>query len=127
MSKPPTPRLNDLDGDKYALGEDYSVKFGYWLRDLQFMIPEGFESDLASIPWFLRWFIDRASLGIFPPIFHDYLCDKRGKIINLQGEEIQLTPFQVNLFFLLAMQAVGISTSRSLIAFMGVLIGSPKW
>jgi hypothetical protein len=37
--KPPSPKLQNIDGDKYRLEEPYIAKFGYWLRDFQFESP----------------------------------------------------------------------------------------
>jgi hypothetical protein len=124
--KPPSPKLESIDGDKYRLEESYTAKFGYWLKDLQFIIPAGYETDLASIPWFLRQFGDRACLGFTPVVIHDYLCDREGKITNLDGVEIQLTWFQVQLYFLVALELDGVPWRRSLAAFLGVIAGN-RW
>ncbi len=127
MFNPPDPHLESVDGDTYKLSASFAVKYNYWFRELQFEIPAGTITDLASIPWFLRWICDRASLGTLPPLIHDYLCDRKGKFINIQGNEIQLTWFEVNLYFLVAMQLDGVHWFRATVAFIGVLIGSPKW
>jgi len=43
-----------------------------WVGDSSFTIPKGFETDLASIPRFLWWFIAPTDWGILvPAIFHD--------------------------------------------------------
>jgi Protein of unknown function (DUF1353) len=75
LPNPPDPKLESIDGDTYTLAESYPVEFGYWLSDLQFEIPAGTITDLASIPWYLRWINDRASLGILAPLVHDFLID----------------------------------------------------
>ena len=124
--KPKTPKLQNINGDKYRLEEPYIAKFGYWLRDVQFEIPAGFETDLASIPWFLRQFGDRASLGFVPVVIHDYLCATEGKFTNLDGVEKQLTWFQVQLYFLVALELDGVPWRRSLAAFLGVIAGN-RW
>jgi Protein of unknown function (DUF1353) len=127
MFNPPDPQLESIDGDTYQISAAFQAKFSYWLRDLQFEIPAGTITDLASIPWFIRWINDRASLGILAPVIHDYLCDRRGKVINLNGDAIQLTWFDVHLYFLVAMRIDGISWHRSLLAFIGVVVGGPRW
>lgn len=124
--KPPSPKLQSIDGDKYRLEEPYIAKFGYWLKDLAFEIPAGFETDLASIPWFLREFGDRACLGFVPVIIHDFLCSVEGEFTNLDGVEVQLTWFQVQLYFLVALELDGIPWRRSLAAFLGVIAGN-RW
>ncbi len=127
MINPPDPKLESIDGDRYQLSETFSVKFGYWLRELQFEIPVGFQTDIASIPWWFRMIIDRASLGVLAPVVHDYLCDQRGKITNIQGDSLTVHWFEVNLLFLMLMRIDGISWPRALWSFLAVTIGSPKW
>lgn len=123
----PIPQLKNINGDKYRLIETYPVKFVLWFRDYQFEIPEGFESDLASVPKPLRPFIDRASLGIISPLIHDRFCDLLGRIISMSGEVIQLTRFEVNILFLLTMLLDGVPFRRAIAAFIGVCIGAPRW
>lgn len=127
MIKPDRMDVDSVNGDDFILRSDYPVKVGYWIRELQFTIPQGFVSDLASIPRFMRWYLDRASLGFLAPIFHDYLWSKKGMIVNLQGDTIQLTRFQCHLYFLLAMQLDGIGSTRSFLAFLAVVFFAPKW
>lgn len=127
MHNPPDPILESIDGDRYRVAESFAVKYNYWFRELQFEVPVDYVTDLASIPWLVRWVADRASLGLLAPLVHDYLCDCRGRFVNIQGEVVQLTHQQVHLYFLVAMQLDGISWRRSLVAFLGVLIGGPRW
>lgn len=128
LPNPPDPILESIDGNTYVVTQDYPVKFGYWLRSLQFAIPAGTTTDLASIPWWLRSIRDRASLGILAPVVHDYLCDVKGKIITLQGESIQLSRFDAHLLFLILLRLDGISWRRSLVAFVAVAVANRgKW
>ena len=120
--KPQSPKIQSIDGDNYRLEEAYIAKYGYWLKDFQFKIPIGFQTDLASIPWFLRSIADRSSLGFTSVIIHDYLSSVEGKFRNLDGVEIQLSWFQVQLYFLVALELDGIPWRRSLIAFLGVIV-----
>jgi hypothetical protein len=127
LKKPPSPQLTSINGDVYEIAEIFPVKFGYWLRQLQFSIPAGYKTDIASIPWWFRSIMDRASLGTLAPIVHDYLCDNRGKIVTLENEELQIGWFDANLLFFLLMRLDGVHWRRALWAFLGVTIGSPKW
>jgi hypothetical protein len=124
---PPDPVLESIRGDAFQVREAFPVKFGFWLRGFQFTIPEGFISDLASIPRVLRIFADRADLGILAVIVHDYLCSTEGRYINVQGEEVQLHWLDVHLFFLVAMRIDGITWYKSLVAFTAVMLFGPKW
>lgn len=128
MSKPPQPKLGSIDGDIYYSLELYKVNFGDWMRELEFEIEAFTVTDIASIPWYLRWIYDRASLGLTAPFLHDWLCNNQGKYTNSSGKEVQLCWFDVHLFFLVAMRLDGISPIKSLLAFLIVLIcNRPIW
>lgn len=124
---PNDPVVESIDGDCYRLTQRYDVKFAYWLRELQFSLPEGYVTDLASVPRWARVFIDRASLGLVAPIVHDYLCDNKGKVTTLPGELYQIHWFDAHLLFLILMRLDGVVWHRALITFLAVLIGGPKW
>jgi len=38
----------------------------------QHVVPVGTETNLASIPWFLGWYIDKLGTSLLPAILHDY-------------------------------------------------------
>lgn len=124
--KPPSPKLESIDGDRYRLTEDYIIKIGYWLRHLQIKVPENYITNLADIPPILRGFGDRASLGTAAVTFHDWACANRGKLTNLEGDPIELTWFQVQLYFMVMLELDGIPWQRSLAAFLGVVAGN-RW
>jgi hypothetical protein len=119
--------LESIDGDTYQLAEPFACKFGYWLREYQFEIPAGMPTDIASVPWFLRFFLDRASLGTCAPVVHDYLCNQRGRVRSLQGDLLEIGWFDVSVLFLILMRLDGIKPSRAFLAFLAVLVGGPKW
>jgi hypothetical protein len=128
LLKPPEPHIGSIDGDRYISLSPYMVNFADWMSGIQFEIDKGTVTDIASIPHHLRWMYDRASLGITAPFIHDFLCTSRGKYINTMGEEIQLSWFDTQLFFLVAMRLDGIPPLRALLAFLAVLIGNrPIW
>jgi hypothetical protein len=127
MHNPKDPILRSVDGDLYSLSEPYSVDFALWIKNLEFTIPEGFETDIASVPSVLRCVMDRASLGLVAPLVHDYLCDRRGRLIAQSGDLLSIHWFDVSLLFLMLLRMDGISWPRSLAAFLAVVLGGPKW
>jgi hypothetical protein len=128
LPKPPEPILGSIDGDSYRSLAEYKVNFSDWLSPLEFTIASGTKTDIASIPWYLRWIHDRASLGLAAPFLHDWMLDRQGKYTNTNGEDIHLSWFDVHLFFLVAMRLDGIPPFKSLIAFLIVLIcNRPIW
>jgi hypothetical protein len=54
------------------------------------------------------------------------LCVTEGKFTNLDGVEKQLTWFQVQLYFLVALELDNVPWRRSLAAFLGVIAGN-RW
>jgi Protein of unknown function (DUF1353) len=128
LPKPPEPHLSSIDGDTYRSLEPYLVNFADWLTPLQFEIYQGTCTDIASVPWYLRWLYDRASMGFTAPFIHDFLCTTQGKFTNMQGQEIQLSWFEAQLFFLVAMRLDGIPPRRAFLAFLAVVFGNrPVW
>ncbi len=104
------------------------VDFTHWMAGMQFEIREGTVTDIASVPRYLRWAYDRASLGITSPFFHDFLMSCQGKYVNTMGEDVQLSWFSCHVFFLVAMLLDGISPRRAFLAFVAVLLGNrPIW
>lgn len=128
MRKPPQPYIGSIDGDRYVSLSPYMVDFADWMAGLQFEINEGTITDIASVPRCLRWAYDRASLGTSAPFYHDFLCTSKGKFTNTFGQEIQISWFDAQVFFLVAMRLDGIPTQRCLLAFLAVLLGNrPIW
>jgi hypothetical protein len=128
MQKPPEPHIGSIDGDRYVGLKDYPVNFASILAELQFTIHKGTITDIATVPRWLRWMYDRASLGLTAPYIHDFFCTCRGRFIGRLGSEIQLSWFDAQVFFLIAMRLDGIPPRRALLAFLAVLIGNrPRW
>ena len=71
--------VNTEDGDtQWQLEGDYFFHWefdGSWYR---FMIPDGFPSDGASVPRWLRWLAGRGRFGKLAPLVHDYLHAREG-------------------------------------------------
>jgi hypothetical protein len=126
MKNPRDPYIESINGDRYRVKGDYVVDFDEF-ASVTIVIPDGFITDLASIPWWFRWLWDRASLGSFAPVLHDYLCSVRGQVRGKNGVEFKIDWFDVHLIFLIAMRLDGIGYFRALIAFLAVLIGVKKW
>jgi Protein of unknown function (DUF1353) len=128
LPKPPEPHIGSIDGDRYISLSPYMVNFADWMSGIQFEIYQGTVTDIASIPRPLRWMYDRASLGITAPFLHDFLCTSRGKYTNTMGQEMQLSWFDVHLFFLVAMRLDGIAKRRAFLAFLAVVLcNRPIW
>lgn len=125
-NKLPIPQLYTNDGNIYVLEDRYVINFSKYFN-FDIVVPKDYKSDLASVPRLLRFIIDRASLGTVAPLLHDYVCFKKGKIIDTNGVLYELTWFECHLLFLLVMNITGINWFRSTMCFLAVLIGVKYW
>ena len=81
--------VNTEDGDtRWQLEGDYFFHWEFGGSRYRFMIPDGFLSDGASVPAWLRWIADRGRFGKLAPLVHDYLHSKRGKVIVEKWEVV---------------------------------------
>jgi hypothetical protein len=62
---------------KYAVKLERPAYFYSRVAERWIEIPEGFPSDLLTIPWFVRWLISQSGPGRAEALHHDYLCDTR--------------------------------------------------
>lgn len=125
--KPPDPLVRSINGDEFQLIESYSVKLAYWLRQMQFEIPKGYVSDLASIPPIIRWKYDRVSLGFLAVLIHDWICEYDGVYRNLEGNLIRIGALECHAIFLIMMLIDGIPAARAFECFVGVVLFGGKW
>jgi hypothetical protein len=86
-----------------------------WVRagNRRFVIPKGFECDLASIPWFLRWKLERFDLSLLAAFAHDWLYRTAG----LGG---RYTRLQADRVFLRLMKDEGVPKTRRRRAYKAV-------
>ena len=74
--------VNTEDGKtQWQLEGDYFFHWefgGSWYR---FLIPDGFPSDGASVPRWLRWLAGRGRFGKLAPLVHDYLHSVMGRVV----------------------------------------------
>lgn len=64
----------------WQLEEDYFYEWEHNGSRYRFKIPAGFQSDGASVPWFLP-FWGRGSFGVLPPLVHDWVIHERGHVM----------------------------------------------
>ncbi len=136
MSNPRDPQLESIDGDLYQLSQEFPAWIGLWvgdwLADIDFIIPAGEPTDIATVPRWFRVFYDRASLGILAPVVHDFLCVNEGRIVTARGQRLQLSWLKVHVCFLILMWMDGVDERRSFLAFTAVMLraicfGTPRW
>jgi hypothetical protein len=78
----------------------------------ELVVPEGFETDFASIPWFLQSMVQVNGLHIQAAVIHDMLCEYK--------DSFGITQKQADQVFLEAMQCLGVRVSQRGAMYMGV-------
>ena len=122
----------------WVLMHDASIK----LIDLagnnhgRIQIAQGFGFDLASIPFFFRWLIERHDLSLVAPLVHDYLYTHNGYGSFAVTDRFGITRKiqkkysrkQCDDFFLELMEAEGVPKWRRKTAYRAVrLFGGLFW
>lgn len=81
MNPPPKVTIVPVKGGRtlWHLEEDYFYEWEHNGSRYRFKIPEGFQSDGASVPWFLP-FWGRGSFGVLPPLVHDWVIQQHGQV-----------------------------------------------
>lgn len=95
-----------------------------------FTIPQGFQTDLASIPRALWAFLDDTELGLIAPIVHDYIY-QYGGIPSYRGSQsagFLYTRKQADHLFKELMKADGVEAWKWRAAYAAVrLFGAPHF
>jgi hypothetical protein len=78
----------------------------------EIVVPEGFETDFASIPWFLQSLIQVNGPHIPAAVIHDMLCE--------YGDLFEITQKQADQVLLEAMQCLGVRVTQRSAMYAGV-------
>ncbi len=73
MSKPTTTISTEYLGIRHGVPIFCNRERIVWRH---VVVPPGTETDLASVPWCLRWLCPRLGLWDIPAAIHDFLCQK---------------------------------------------------
>jgi hypothetical protein len=119
-----TPTVTWLEKhNQFMLDGNISVTFhDEWsvddLNSTSFLVPAGVLTDLASIPWFLRWLFPIVGASILAAIIHDALY--RNTYIDSTGE---ITRREADAILLAIMRDSGVSWGQRWAMWAGVRIG----
>lgn len=104
--------VKSIPGQAYRL--DTPLVIGDFNEGRIFVVPRGFETDFASVPWFLRWLINTDAHDIrMAAVLHDYLY-------SAEGRHYCVGRYQADLLFYRAMRSSGARSTRAALAFLGV-------
>ena len=94
----------------YFVGEEYGKE--------KILVPKGFETDLASVPWPASMFIPKAGQYNQAAVLHDYLYSRLGVL-----EEKTYSRAECDMIFLEAMEVIGVPKWKRLIMYRAVRLG----
>jgi len=71
-----------MNSDKWIVVQSFCWWLNYDTKNNIQVVPEWFETDLGSIPWFLTWYVDRSDFIAF--ILHDYMRKHQHKFFTTE-------------------------------------------
>lgn len=98
----------------YSLAMDYKATL---INGQTIVVPKGFVSDGATIPWFIRFVFSQMGVYFAACVVHDYLYSTR-----ILGSRL-ITDLQ----FLYDMVRCGMNKPKAEIFYIAVRIGGKKW
>lgn len=124
--------LLQIDGDKWETGRELEYDVGEKGSDERIIVPKGYITDLASVPWPATLFIPKS--GDFNPcaVIHDYLYNKQGRIIVYDRKGLIIPKIysrkQCDDIFLEAMLALKVNWLKARIMYSAVrTFGQIAW
>jgi hypothetical protein len=85
------------------------------------MVPAGFATDLASVPWFARWYVSRDGEHTKPAVIHDYLYSPESAAVFPD-----LSRAQADRVFYEALLVRGIRVSLARLLYGAVRLGGGR-
>ena len=85
---------------------------------LEIVVPEGYCTDFASVPWFCRRLFPQDGPWTYAAIVHDWLCDVH---------PIHVSSVRADAIFLEAMKVLKVGKLQRIAMHRAVLWFGPKW
>lgn len=105
-------KRNGSEWDLLAPFRFYSARLG-WVR-----VPQGFTTDLASVPWFARWYVSRDGEHTKPAVVHDWLYSRAS-----EADHPDITRRDADVVFWQALAARGIRPGAVWVLYLAVRLG----
>lgn len=123
---PQEPFIRQLVGGKWITGEPCAYTF----EGVTVIVPEGFKTDLASIPRAIWPIMAPHELSVAAPLLHDYLyrCGGVPPTAQVWPPTRTFTRSEIDGLLLAVMKAEGVSAWRAYSAYVAVRVfGSFCW
>lgn len=103
MSSFTTPLVAEFedDGIHYVIWQIFAYAIGILNSGIMVSVPVGYRTDLASVPWWIRWLLPPNGKYGKAAVIHDYLCTYRQVMVN--GVGVYITRAQCDAIFFEAM------------------------
>ena len=105
-------KIPDGNGDLFKVYLSFDYHIGSEDSEEYVRVPEGFVTDLASIPWFARWLIPKVDRHCQAAVVHDFLYHSQ-----------QFSRAKSDAIFLEAMEVLGVAKWKRLIMYKAVRLG----
>lgn len=92
-------------------------------------VPKGTTTDLASVPWYLRWFVSNEDPRIVrPSVVHDYLYEMKEVQAYIDGKrkQVQVTKRESDLLFYEMLRKEGFGVVMAKAIWLGPKVGGRK-
>lgn len=94
------------DGIHYVIWQMFTYLLGMLGSGISVNVPVGYRTDLASVPWWIRWLLPPNGKYGKAAVIHDYICSYR--TVNVNGINVYVTRKQGDLIFLEAMGVLNV-------------------
>ena len=103
----------NADGASWSLLEPLEYHVGAEDSTEIIVAPEGFRTDFASVPWFVRWLVSTWKRTARAAVIHDYLY-------SVDGQKLGYGKAGADRIFLEVLTVMG--HKRRMLAFLGVVV-----
>lgn len=94
------------DGIHYVIWQLFAYAIGALNSGIVVSVPVGYRTDLASVPWWIRWLLPPNGKYGKAAVIHDFICSYR--TVNMNGVAVYVTRKTGDLIFLEAMGVLNV-------------------
>lgn len=120
MSSFTTPLVAEFedDGIHYVIWQMFAFMIGALGTGIGVSVPVGFRTDLASVPWWIRWLLPPNGKYGKAAVIHDYLCVYRKVMVG--SEAVYITREMCDHIFFEAMEVLKVPSWQKWSMFLAV-------
>lgn len=116
--------MRKLEGFNWQLRQDFVFISPTWGT---LVVPRGFVTDLASVPWFARWYVSRDGDHLKAAVIHDYAYAKDSILAPIsRGQWGRLDRRAADRLFLEAMKVRGVRPAKAQVIYAAVRLGGGR-